>query len=83
MNIYLLTDLEAFSYEDTPHWESAVVIAGSPEQALEFHPCGLPVARVNQLPGWHSWRAHNIKVKHIGTANNDAVPGIVLGSYRH
>lgn len=78
MNLYLISRNEAIGYDE---YDSAIVAAESPEDAITIHP-DRQKASVPQA-GDHSWayNVKNIEVTLIGQATPKTKRGVILASF--
>ena len=78
MNLYLIYRNEAIDYDE---YDSAIVAAESPEDAITIHPDGreASVPRADDR-NW-AYNINNIKVTLIGQATPETKRGVILASF--
>lgn len=79
MNLYLLTQTKVTGCDT---YDSAVVAAGSLEEARGIHPAG-PNGWVNDYKFFPAWppSQEDVSVLQIGTALDGTKAGVILASY--
>lgn len=76
MNLYLIKRTDKIGWDE---WDSIVVAAKTPKDAIKIHPSGRVVGWNEIFSGWTN-NPKNVKVTLIGEAEQKE-PGVILASF--